>query len=83
MIETLRERADIRRLVKTLTAQGRLARWILVGLPIVVGLVMFTARNELMRPLYESSGGQVAIVAATMMVVAGWFVIGRIVEIKV
>jgi tight adherence protein B len=83
VIETLRERADIRRLVKTLTAQGRLARWILVGLPIVVGLFMFFGRNELMRPLYETSGGRVAIVVATMMVVAGSYVIGRIVEIKV
>ncbi len=51
VIETLRERADIRRLVKTLTAQGRMARWILTALPIGVGLFMFFGRNELMRPL--------------------------------
>ena len=83
VIETLRERADIRRLVKTLTAQGRMARWILTALPVGVGLFMFFGRNELMRPLLESGGGQVAIVIATTMVVAGSLVIQRIVDIKV
>ena len=66
VIETLRERADIRRLVKTLTAQGRMARWIPRGFRSWSGLVMFFARNELMRPLYQSSGGQVAIVIAVI-----------------
>jgi tight adherence protein B len=83
VIETLRERADIRRLVKTLTAQGRMARWILTALPVGVGLFMFFGRNELMRPLLESGGGQVAIVIATTMVVAGSLAIQRIVDIKV
>jgi tight adherence protein B len=83
IIGTLRERADLRRLVKTLTAQGRMARWILTALPIVVGLGMFVGRNELMRPLYESGGGQVAIVVATMMVVAASLVIQRIIDINV
>jgi hypothetical protein len=44
---------------------------------------MFLGRNELMRPLYQTGGGQVAIVIATMMVVAGSLLIQRIVEIKV
>ncbi len=34
VVETLRDRADLRRLVRTLTAQGRMARWILSALPI-------------------------------------------------
>src|SRR5262249_4704462 len=83
VIATLRERADIRRLVKTLTAQGRLSRWILTALPLAVGLFMFVARNEQMRPLYESGGGQVAIVIGTMMVVAGSLAIQRIIDINV
>ena len=34
VVGTIRERAEIRRLVGTLTAQGRMARWILTALPI-------------------------------------------------
>src|SRR5205823_7998350 len=35
VVGTIRDRQDVRRLLKTLTAQGRMARWILTGLPIV------------------------------------------------
>jgi tight adherence protein B len=83
VVETLRERADLRRLVRTLTAQGRMARWILTSLPIFVGFFMLIFRNELMRPLYQSGGGQVAIVLATTMVIAGSVFIQRIVDIEV
>ena len=34
VVHTIRERAEMRRLVRTLTAQGRMARWILTALPI-------------------------------------------------
>jgi Flp pilus assembly protein TadB len=83
VVETLRERADLRRLVRTLTAQGRMARWILTSLPIFVGFFMLIFRHEMMRPLYQSGGGQVAIVIATTMVIAGSVFIQRIVDIEV
>ena len=34
VVGTIRERAEMRRLVRTLTAQGRMARWILTALPV-------------------------------------------------
>jgi tight adherence protein B len=83
VVDTLRERADVRRLIKTLTAQGRMARWILTGLPIVAGLGMWALQGPLMRPLLSSQGGQIALVIATCMVVAGSLVIQRIIEIDV
>ena len=33
VVDTVRERFELRRLVRTLTAQGRMTRWILIGLP--------------------------------------------------
>ncbi len=83
VVETLRERADLRRLMQTLTAQGRLARWILTALPVVVGLGMWLLQPDAMKPLYTTSTGQILLVAATIMVVSGSLVIQRIVEIKV
>ena len=83
VVETLRERADVRRLIKTLTAQGRMARWILTALPIAAGLGMWALQGPLMRPLLSSHGGQIALVLATCMVVAGSLVIQRIIEIDV
>jgi tight adherence protein B len=83
VVETLRERADLRRLMRTLTAQGRLARWILTALPVVVGLGMWVLQEDAMKPLLNTNTGQILLVAATVMVVAGSLVIQRIVEIKV
>lgn len=83
VIRTLRERADVRRLIRTLTAQGRMARWILTLLPLFAGLAMWMLQRDLMRPLFTTSGGQIAIVIAACMVVAGSLVIQKIVDIKV
>lgn len=83
VVDTLRERADLRRLMRTLTAQGRMARWILTGLPIVVGVGMWMAQPAMARPLYTTHGGQIALTLACAMVVVGSLVIQRIVEIKV
>jgi tight adherence protein B len=83
VVETIRERADVRRLVKTLTAQGRMARWILTALPVVTGLAFFLLQPDVMRPMLELTGGQVALVLAAFMVAAGSVVIQRIVDIEV
>jgi tight adherence protein B len=83
VVETLRERADLRRLMRTLTAQGRLARWILTALPVAVGLGMWLLNEDAMKPLLTTSTGQILLVVATIMVVSGSLVIQRIVEIKV
>ena len=40
VIETVRGRMELRRLVRTLTAQGRLSRWILTALPVALALVL-------------------------------------------
>jgi tight adherence protein B len=83
VIDTIRSRFDLQRLVQTLTAQGRMARWILTLLPLfLAGLITFL-NPSYMRPLFASGGGRVALVVATIMVVAGSLAIKRIVNIKV
>jgi tight adherence protein B len=83
VVETLRERADLRRLVQTLTAQGRLARWILSALPIVAGLALAAIQPTAILPMVQSSVGQIGLVVAGLLVVTGSFAIQTIVDIKV
>jgi tight adherence protein B len=81
--DTIRERSELRRMVRTLTAQGRMSRWVVTALPVAL-LLMITATNpRYIDPLYSSTIGRVMLVIATLMVVAGSFVIKRIVTIKV
>jgi tight adherence protein B len=83
VVELIRERAELRRLVRTLTAQGRLSRWILTGLPLVLLVVILLIAPGYMTPLFESPGGRVLLVVAGVMVIVGSLAIRRIVDIKV
>jgi tight adherence protein B len=83
IVATVREREDVRRLVRTLTTQGRLARWILTALPIVTGLAFWALQPEIVGPMWQSTPGQVALLIAALMVATGSFVIQKIVEIEV
>ena len=83
VVETIRERFDLRRLVKTLTAQGRMARWILTLLPVFLALAISLLNPSYMSPLFATTPGQVLVSLATIMVVTGSLVIKRIVNIKV
>jgi tight adherence protein B len=81
--ETIRERFELRRLVKGLTAQGRLSRWIVSLLPPALMAVISLINPHYLDPLFKTSGGRLLLLLGTCMVVAGSVVIKKIVEIKI
>jgi len=81
--ENVRAQMDLKRLVRTLTAQGRMARWIVSFLPLFLFCALFLINRKYMAPLWETNGGIAAMVVAGLMVVAGSLIIKRIVEIQV
>lgn len=83
VVGTLRERADIRRLIRTLTVQGRMARWILSSLPLAGLLLMWLLQPQAVYPLFETTIGHVLLLVSGVLVVIGSLVIQKIVDIKV
>jgi tight adherence protein B len=81
--ETIRERFELRRTVRTLTAQGRLSRWVVSLLPLFLLLVISLLNPGYMHPLVATTPGRIALVFASLMVVSGSLVIKRIINIKV
>jgi tight adherence protein B len=81
--ETVRERFDLRRLIQTLTMQGRMSRWIVSALPIVIVLAVRLEHPHYFHPLVQSLGGRIVLGFAAAWAVAGSFVIKKIVEIEV
>jgi tight adherence protein B len=81
--ETIRGRFELKRLVRTLTAQGRMSRWVVSLLPVGLLLLITSISPAYMRPLYVNPVGRVLLVVAAVMIVAGSLVIRRIVDIKV
>lgn len=81
--DTVRERFELRRLVQTLTAQGRLSRWVVSALPVALLAVLSVLNPTYTAPLFTTTGGRLALLFAGAMVVTGSYVIKRIVDIKV
>jgi tight adherence protein B len=81
--DTIRERFELRRMVKTLTAQGRMSRWVVSLLPVALLVVILAINPRYVQPLFDHSSGRILLVIAGVMVVCGSLVIGRIVKIKV
>ena len=79
----IRARMDVRRLVHTLTAQGRLARWIVSFMPVFLVLAIYVIFPNYLDPLFNTTVGLAMFIVAAVMVIAGSLVIKRIVEIKI
>jgi tight adherence protein B len=83
VVATIRDRQDVRRMIRTLTAQGRMARWILTGLPIFTGLAFYLIQPHLAGPFYASTVGKVVLLFATLSVITGSLLIQKVIEIDV
>jgi len=81
--ETVRERIELRQLVRSLTAQGRLSRWILTLLPPGLAGIIALLDPGYLSPLFDKSAGRAILVLAGIMIVLGSVMIKRIVEVKV
>jgi tight adherence protein B len=81
--ETVRDRFELRRLVQTLTAQGRLSRWVVSALPVVLLLAISVLNPTYTEPLFTTTGGRLALLGSAGLVALGSYVIKRIVDIKV
>ncbi|MDQ3722566.1 MAG: type II secretion system F family protein [Actinomycetota bacterium] len=81
--DSLRQRAELRRMIRALTAQGRLSQWIVSALPVVLLLFITVRSPDYVRPLYTTSLGLIMLAIAGVMMVTGSYAIGKIVNFKV
>ena len=81
--ETVRQRIEIRRLVRGLTAQGRLSGGILAMLPVGLLIFMSTINPHYVHPLFHTTTGLIALGIGLGLVVSGALVIRKIIQIKI
>jgi tight adherence protein B len=81
--EAVRERAELKREVRTLTAQARMSRVIVSALPPFLVGVIELVNPAYLDPLFQTSNGHVLLFIAASLVTMGWLVMGRIVRIEV
>jgi len=80
--DAVRERADLRRELQSLTGQARLSRGIVTALPPGMLAVISLINPGYERPLIHG-GGQLVLGVAIVMVAAGWLIMRAITDIKV
>lgn len=83
VVENIRGRMEIRRLIRVLTAQGRLAGWVLTGLPLALVGFLLVLNPDWLDPLTQTNLGRAFLVLWALMLIAGKITIKRIVEIEV
>jgi tight adherence protein B len=80
---TIRERIKIKRQVRVYTAQARLSGYILAALPIVVAVLAYFFANDYIMELFAVKIGIMFVVAAVMLQIIGFFIIRRIINIRI
>ena len=81
--QTVRERTQISREVAALTAEGRMSANVLIALPITLGLFMQLTRPDYMAPMWNTLIGRGLFALAVGMVVTGYFILRKLVQVEV
>ncbi|WP_413934016.1 type II secretion system F family protein [Nitrospira sp. BLG_1] len=79
----IRQRFELQLRVKALSAEGRISAVILLGLPIVVGALLFKMNPDYMGLLFADPTGRILATVGSLMMVVGAMMMKRMVIIKV
>lgn len=80
---TIRERVRIKGEIRVLTAQQMISGYVLTGLPIALGLVLYGINKPYMGRMFTDPCGWIMIGVALTMIAIGFMVIRKIVNIEV
>ena len=82
-VHTMRERVQLKRQIRALSAEGRLSAYILIALPILVAGWFALVRPDYLRPLYTAAPGMALLCIAVLGVLIGSWWMSRIVKVEV
>ncbi len=81
---TVKGRAELRREVRTLAAEGKLSGWVLAALPVGLFLYMLVANREYVSFFWTNTvGWVVALVVLAVLFILGFVWMRRLVKIEV
>jgi tight adherence protein B len=80
--DTVRQRQQFARKIRSLTAMGRMSAYVLVGLPFFIAFAITLLNPTYMEPLYHSSTGHMLIIVGLVMMGFGSLLLKKIVSFK-
>ena len=82
VVVTIRERQGLRRMVRTLTAQGRFGGGVVSALPIAMLGILSVLQADYLETLFQTGSGVVMLAASGVLMLFGWLAIKKIVDIE-
>ena len=82
-VATMRERAYLRRQVRSLSAEGRLSAYVLLALPFAVGGWLLYSNPSYMQPLFSTVFGVTLLIIASVLIVIGGFWMRNVINVEV
>lgn len=79
---TIRERNQIRRQVRSLSAEGRLSAYILVGMPIVVALLLSMLNPVYFQVFTSTTAGFAMLFACAVLMTLGSLWLWRLIQVE-
>lgn len=80
---TVRQRAQMGREVAALTAEGRLSAYVLIGLPLVLFAFLMLTQPTYLAPLWQTPTGLMVVAVGVVMLLVGWLLMKRLVQVDV
>lgn len=81
ILQTIRERIQLKGEIKALTAQGKLSAVIIGGLPVALAVIMNMINGEYMSPLFTTTIGQILIGFCVVLMGVGIWLMMKICQI--
>ncbi|HEX6491770.1 MAG TPA: type II secretion system F family protein [Gaiellaceae bacterium] len=80
--DTVRDRQQFARKIRSLTAMGRASAYVLIGLPFFIAFAITLLNPTYMDPLFHSHAGHILISLGLVMMTFGSLILKRIVSFK-
>jgi tight adherence protein B len=80
---TIRNRAELKREIRTLSAEGRMSAYVLVALPLGIFGFLLLSRRDYVKIFWTETIGMVMLAIFVILVTAGWFWIRSVVTVRV
>jgi tight adherence protein B len=80
--DTVRQRQQFARKIKSLTAMGRASAYVLVGLPFFIAFAITLLNPSYMDPLYHTSTGHTLIMVGLVMMAFGSLILKKLVSFR-
>lgn len=81
--DTMHARNRLKGEIRAMTAEGRISAFVLLALPVGLGLFLYFTNPDYLRPLFEETMGLVAVGVGVILMGAGFFWLQKIINIEV